>query len=112
MKQRLTVSSCSAAASLSTDGKFFTVSNLLTGFDIYAMDSEHPLRSLIHQMGEQYPTPVIFIHGGHAVVGGSTVGEVDLWDFDSGRKLHSLLHLCMCYQFRSLDLQLCNTSFM
>ncbi|KAI0650958.1 hypothetical protein C8Q79DRAFT_924090 [Trametes meyenii] len=40
--------------------------------------------------GEPYPVPILFIHGGRALMGGSTVGEVDIWAVDLQRKMHSL----------------------
>ncbi len=36
------------------------------------------------------PLPVTFVHGGHALVGGSMTGKVGLWDLGMG-KMHSLV---------------------
>ena len=84
----------SAHASLSDDGELIAVSNLVSGFDIYSMESETTLYSFGHSVETRAlrNTPVLFIHGGFALVGGSSQGNVHIWDIRSGRKLHSLLH--------------------
>ncbi|PIL28478.1 hypothetical protein GSI_08516 [Ganoderma sinense ZZ0214-1] len=74
-----------ASASVSEDGTCVAVSNLTTGFDIYLLDSGKLLHTFEHDVGERLPTPVLFIHNGQAVVGGSTVGRVNMWDLDRGK---------------------------
>ncbi|KAI1788724.1 WD40-repeat-containing domain protein [Ganoderma leucocontextum] len=74
-----------ASASVSEDGTCIVVSNLTTGFDVYLVDSGELLRSFEHDVGECLPTPVLFIHNGQAVVGGTTVGKVNMWDLDRGK---------------------------
>ncbi|KAI0708453.1 WD40-repeat-containing domain protein, partial [Earliella scabrosa] len=69
-----------ASASLSEDGLYLAISNLTTGFDVYRTDTQKPVGSYKHDIGDSRPTPVLFIHGGHAIVGGSTVGIVNIWD--------------------------------
>ncbi|KAI0743706.1 WD40-repeat-containing domain protein, partial [Daedaleopsis nitida] len=76
-------------ASLSPDGSLLAVGNLTTGFNVYRMDTPEPVRHYKHVVGKPQPTPVLFIHSGHAIVGGSTVGKVDMWDLTLG-KLHTL----------------------
>lgn len=39
---------------------------------------------------EDRATQVLFVHGGHAIVGGSTAGRVNVWFVGSGRKLPTL----------------------
>ena len=39
--------------------------------------------------------PVLFIHDGHALSGGSQVGNVELWDLRMG-KMHSLILTSEC----------------
>ncbi len=80
----------SGDASFSSDAKYVAVSNLLDGFEIYQMDSEEPYRAFTHEMGDLFPTPVRFVHGGNAILTGSTVGKPQLWDVDSGRTIHTL----------------------
>ncbi|RDX42307.1 WD40 repeat-like protein [Lentinus brumalis] len=78
-----------ARASLSPDGSLLAISNLATGFDVYRTDTEQPVGMYRHDVGKRQPTPVLFIHGGQAIVGGSTVGAVNIWDMKLG-KLHAL----------------------
>ncbi|RPD58128.1 WD40 repeat-like protein [Lentinus tigrinus ALCF2SS1-7] len=73
-----------AGTSISNLGNI-AVSNLVSGFDVYRMDTEVPVGLFDHAVGEPYPTPVHFIHGGHALVGGSSVGQIDIWDLRAGK---------------------------
>ncbi|PIL24702.1 hypothetical protein GSI_12588 [Ganoderma sinense ZZ0214-1] len=43
-----------------------------------------------HAVGDIYATPVLFVHGGNAVLGGSAVGQVGLWDVTTQRKHFTL----------------------
>ncbi|PIL35037.1 hypothetical protein GSI_02824 [Ganoderma sinense ZZ0214-1] len=79
-----------ASTSLSPDGEYLAISNLDKGFDVYEMATEVLHRSFEHDVGEPYPTPVRFIHGGSVIVGGSTIGKVELWHLRLG-KMPSLL---------------------
>ena len=61
---------------------------MISGFDIYDLAQGKIVRSFTHEVGEQQRAiPVLFVHGGTAVVGGSAVGYVNLWFVDSGVKL-------------------------
>ena len=77
-------------ASLSPNGAYIAISDLSTGFEIYEMDTELVYGSFQHDVGEPFPTPVLFIHNGNALVGGSTVGNVNIWDVHGMGKMHSL----------------------
>ncbi|TBU22722.1 hypothetical protein BD311DRAFT_811285 [Dichomitus squalens] len=79
-----------ASASLSSDGTYIAISDLSTGFEVYEMGTEVVYRSFEHDVGEPFPTPVLFIHNGNALVGGSTVGKVNIWDIHGMGKMHSL----------------------
>ncbi len=85
------MSPCSASASLSPNGTHIAVSNVVRGFDVYKVQSEEPLASfdLQDRSALGAPVPVLFIHEGHALVGGSITGKVDLWDLYMG-KMHSI----------------------
>ena len=67
---------------------------MFKGFDVYKFQSEEPVVSFKHT-GETAGTvsgsriPVLFVHAGHALIGGSVVGDVGLWDLYMG-KMHSL----------------------
>ena len=84
------------SASVSEDGAYVAISNLETGFDIRALDTGNLIRSCEHDVGESWPTPVLFIHGGRAIVGGTTVGKVTIWDVFMG-KLHTLPIPSTCF---------------
>ncbi|KAI1782402.1 hypothetical protein LXA43DRAFT_847067, partial [Ganoderma leucocontextum] len=79
-----------ASASLSNNGTFIAVSNLTKGFDVFRMETEEPVASFEHDIGEPMPTPVLFTHEGRAIIGGTTVGKVNVWDIHSMKKINSL----------------------
>ena len=79
----------SASASLSPNGSLLAVSNLVTGFDVYRTDTEQPIASFEQPIQKPNVVPVLFIHGGRAIVGGCDSGTVNVWDIALG-KLHSL----------------------
>lgn len=93
----LTDLSCnSASASLSPNGANLAVSNVSRGFDVYKIQSAEPIASFDNDDNPRTssdepacPVPVKFIHGGHAIVGGSMNGKVGLWDLGHG-KMHTL----------------------
>ncbi|RPD53261.1 WD40 repeat-like protein [Lentinus tigrinus ALCF2SS1-7] len=78
-----------AHASLSADGKHIAVSNLVRGFDVYRLHDETPVGLMTHEVGKPRPTPILFIHNGRALVGGSLSGKVTIWDLNLG-KMHTL----------------------
>ena len=55
------------------------------GYDIHHLETRVPLVILRHQI--KAPGPVIFLHGGLALLGASSDGEVCLWGSDEGEKL-------------------------
>ena len=67
-------------ADISTDGTRIVVSNGVRGFDIYSLASGVPLCTVDHEIRRKVPTPAIWIHGGLAILGGSTAGQLTLWD--------------------------------
>ncbi|KAI0666485.1 WD40-repeat-containing domain protein, partial [Trametes maxima] len=71
-----------ARSSLSPDGVHLAVSNLAYGFDIYDITTGALVLTISHEVGKEYPVPVLFIHGGRAIVGGSTVGTLNIWYVD------------------------------
>ncbi|KAI0716862.1 WD40-repeat-containing domain protein [Earliella scabrosa] len=77
-------------ASLSDSGTHLAISNLDTGFDVYRMEDGVPVCSFEHDAPEPDYVPVKFIHGGHAIVGGSSVGKVGIWDIFLKRRLDVL----------------------
>ncbi|KAH7905143.1 WD40-repeat-containing domain protein [Hygrophoropsis aurantiaca] len=78
--------------SLSPNCKFLAVSNLCTGFDVYDLDVNAPVMNLKHDVNLRFTVPVLFMHEGHAILGGSTCGKVRVWDATKGRHLHMLHH--------------------
>ncbi|KAJ8463966.1 hypothetical protein ONZ51_g9904 [Trametes cubensis] len=81
-----------ADSSISNDGKLIAISNVISGFEVYALDVGTALWSFGHTVTDYRKIPVLFIHGAAAIVGGNLQGDVHLWDVSSGRKLHSLVH--------------------
>ncbi|OSD01991.1 WD40 repeat-like protein [Trametes coccinea BRFM310] len=68
-----------ASSSLSPDGSHIAVANLVSGFDVYDLYTGATVLSLFHEVGEEFPVPVLYVHGGNAILGGSTAGVLDLW---------------------------------
>ncbi|KAI1786033.1 WD40-repeat-containing domain protein [Ganoderma leucocontextum] len=79
-----------ANASITPDGRKLAVSNMVSGFDIYDTDTGSSLGTLSHVIDRIYAVPILFAHGGNAVIGGSTVGEIDIWDVANLRKHQTL----------------------
>ena len=75
---------------MSDNGTFAAISNLTKGFDVYRMETEEPVASFVHEVGDPMPTPVLFTHGGRAIVGRSTVRKVNIWDVYELGKIHCL----------------------
>ncbi|KAI1785652.1 WD40-repeat-containing domain protein [Ganoderma leucocontextum] len=69
-----------ASATVSEDGTRIAISNVVRGFDIYSLRTGAPLCSLDQDMRRTFPTPVLWIHGGLALLGGTTTGQLTLWD--------------------------------
>ncbi len=50
------------------------------------------MRAFGQEVGQKRAFAVKFIESDKAIVGGSTVGEVNLWDIETGRKIQTLSH--------------------
>ena len=77
---------------MTDDGRKLVVSNMISGFDIYETETGKCLARLTHPVDRMFAVPVLFVHGGNAIVGGSSVGEVHLWNASTIR-LHQILRL-------------------
>ncbi|KAI0058228.1 WD40 repeat-like protein [Artomyces pyxidatus] len=82
---------------LSPDLSTLAVHAETSRFDIYDVTSRMKLRSLEVEKGDgasigQSSLPVQFIHDGLAVLGGSYVGNVRIWDLETGDRLQVLRH--------------------
>ena len=67
---------------------------MLTGFELFSMRTPgevEPLFSLRQDVGAGHSIPVRFIHGGHALIGGTSNGQVNIWDVYSRLKQPLLL---------------------
>ncbi len=73
-------SMASVRANVSEDGTRIAVSNGVRGFDVYSLGSGAPLCTVDHEIRRRIPTPSIWIHGSCALLGGSTAGQLTLWD--------------------------------
>ena len=74
---------CRADASLTKDGRLLAVSNMLTGFELYLMEAPaevEPLFSFKQDVSAGRPLPVRYLHGDCAIVGGTSHGQVNVWD--------------------------------
>ncbi|TFK89649.1 WD40 repeat-like protein [Polyporus arcularius HHB13444] len=67
-------------ASMTLDGTRLVVSNMRSGFDIYDAATGRAVGTLKHPVNQVRAIPVRFVHGGNAILGGSTVGAAHLWD--------------------------------
>lgn len=77
-----------ACASLAPNGSHLAVSNMFRGFDVYRLPSEEHALSFEH-VDRVFPVPsaqipVLFVHGGRALLGGSMSGKVGLWHLSMG----------------------------
>ncbi len=82
---------CSIASSVSPSGALVAASTQSSGFELYDLEAGKVIRKFKHELAEEdRRLPVSFIHGGHAIIGGSAVGRVNIWFVESGRKLPSI----------------------
>ena len=82
----------SARTHLSDNARYIAVSSLGKGFDVYDVQSGAPKCSFPHGTGEKYLLPVLFIHGGNAIIGGTTTGTVNVWDVSQSLIIQELSH--------------------
>ena len=87
----LTILFCRGSMGMSPDGKVLVVSNLNTGFDFYHLDDSQQDGSVSHPC-TGLRVPVEFIHCGNAVLGGSSLGEVHIWNCVTRTQLQVLDH--------------------
>ncbi|KAI0689580.1 WD40-repeat-containing domain protein [Cerioporus squamosus] len=78
-------------------GDRLAVANPLSGFSIYSLKSGDLVRAFGHEVGQKRAPAVKFIESDKAIVGGSTVGEVNVWDIETGRKIQTLSHAGASY---------------
>ena len=76
---------------VSPDGNTLVVSNLDSGFDVYHLDNSTSDGSILHPCHGR-KVPITFIHGGFALLGGSSFGQVSIWDARSRKLLQVLKH--------------------
>ncbi|KAL7280514.1 hypothetical protein ACG7TL_005446 [Trametes sanguinea] len=81
-----------ADASLRPGDTEIALSNASLGFDIYSLKSGSPQYFLPTEVKHRRAIPVLFNHGGNTLVGGSTTGEVFVWEINTRRR-HQTLHL-------------------
>nr|VWO94124.1 G-protein comlpex beta subunit CpcB [Ganoderma boninense] len=78
------------AAAVSPDHKFIAISDVFTGFRVYRLDTGVSLMHFEQEVTEARPVPVTWLHGGHAILGGSTVSDLNIWYVDAS---HSVVRL-------------------
>ncbi|KAG1883713.1 WD40-repeat-containing domain protein [Suillus subluteus] len=90
--QCLPVPSFVASTTISPDHHLLAVSNLMHGFDIYNLETYAIEGRVFNEISTGHVVPVLFIHHGCAVIGGSATGTVRMWDVDSTNFMHALEH--------------------
>lgn len=69
--------------------------NLKDGLDLYQLSHrEHLHRFKYRSDSEEYIVSTAFLHGGTAVIGGSSSGEVLIWEINSGEIFQVLGYGC------------------
>ena len=81
-----------ARAHISDGGEYLITSSPLSGYDIYSVKSADLLRHFGHDAGEKRATSVKFLELEATVITGTTVGEVNIWEIHTGRRLQTLAH--------------------
>lgn len=87
----LSSTSRSGSSSLSPDYKTLVLA-MQRGYDVHHLETHVPLVSIPHEL--HAPGPVIFLHGGLALLGASRRGEVSLWGSSDGEKLQDMKQNC------------------
>ncbi|KAJ2985919.1 hypothetical protein NUW54_g9980 [Trametes sanguinea] len=77
-------------ASLRPGDAEIALSNATSGFDVYSLRSGSPQYFLPIEVRQRRSVPVLFIHGGNALVAGSTTGKIVLWDINTRRRHQTL----------------------
>ncbi|TFY62460.1 hypothetical protein EVJ58_g3838 [Rhodofomes roseus] len=88
-----------ADADLSADGRLLAVSNVLTGFELFAVKNLtelEPMFALNQDVSTGHAIPVRFTHGGNAVIGGTSDGRMFIWDIYTRRKQPLSFHSRTC----------------
>ncbi|RPD60320.1 WD40 repeat-like protein [Lentinus tigrinus ALCF2SS1-6] len=76
------------SSSLSPNGAYMAISDPARGFTIYDLDAAKAIRTFEHDIGgSERAVPVLFVHGGHAILSGSMVGRVNIWYINASFKL-------------------------
>lgn len=82
-------------------GQLVAVATPAKGFDIYNISTGQPLgtvnarripNSALSPPQPYHPNPVLFVHDGLALLGGSNGGHVHLWDIETKRIIQILRH--------------------
>ncbi|TFK81045.1 WD40 repeat-like protein [Polyporus arcularius HHB13444] len=73
------------ASSMSPRGSLIALSIMGSGFDLYNLDTGDCAGSFSDESGRVRTVPVLFVHGGVAVLSGSTIGRATLWNASSQR---------------------------
>ncbi|PIL33262.1 hypothetical protein GSI_04712 [Ganoderma sinense ZZ0214-1] len=74
------------SASVSPDSKYIAVSDVFTGFHVYHLDNGKSFKHFEQEVSEERPVPVIWVHGGNAILGSSTIPKIMVWYVHTGSK--------------------------
>ena len=76
---------------MSPKGSIIALSVMGTGFDVYDLDTGVCLASFADVSGGgERIVPVLFLHGGRALLGGGTAGRATLWNVHN-KRIHQTL---------------------
>lgn len=80
-------------------GPYICVHNLSGAFVVYSIQQRRAIHSFRYDEGENIQLPSLFIHNGHALAVGSSLGDVTVWDVDKGAKIQTLKHAAVAGKY-------------
>ncbi|KDQ06352.1 hypothetical protein BOTBODRAFT_181678 [Botryobasidium botryosum FD-172 SS1] len=82
------------SSDVSPDASQMVACNLRDGFEVYPLAPTLPVASASFKAAASpdRPFPVLFVHSGEAILGGSASGRFQLWDLQSSTPLQTLPH--------------------
>ncbi|TFK82789.1 WD40 repeat-like protein [Polyporus arcularius HHB13444] len=81
-----------ARTDLSPDGQYIALYNLSKGIEVRRVSNGNLRCAFPLDANEKRLLPVLFIHGGDALVAGTTNGVVSLWHLETSQKIQDLRH--------------------
>ncbi|EPS92446.1 hypothetical protein FOMPIDRAFT_1107525, partial [Fomitopsis schrenkii] len=79
-------------SSLSPCNELLAIHNIAAGFDVYRIDTRKRISTFRYQPSQYVSLPVLFLHGGKALLTGSDVGRVRVYDIATTLQVDQLNH--------------------